>query len=248
MYLAPDGDEIEIADAAADFLAGAMPMARLHGDDPADLGASRLQAHGRDGVVCPCRARSAGRQRALHCRACAVLPRGRPAMRAGRSARAVPGCGHDRRGRAAPGRHVRRNRGCIGYIRRWRLPHPRSGGGGLCAARRARRSQALCAGRGRGRTPSGSRSGEHSSRCETAGRSGRDRRRHRLLATGATRHRRHAGRHGRGGARADRRIRQGARDLRPQDRLVAGGAPPLRRHGGAGRGGARAAVVCRRRA
>ncbi len=49
MYLAPDGDEIEIADAAADFLAGAIPMARLHGDDPADLGASRLQAMGEMG-------------------------------------------------------------------------------------------------------------------------------------------------------------------------------------------------------
>jgi alkylation response protein AidB-like acyl-CoA dehydrogenase len=30
MYLAPDADEVEIANAAADFLAGAMPIARLH--------------------------------------------------------------------------------------------------------------------------------------------------------------------------------------------------------------------------
>ena len=49
MYLAPDGDEIEIANAAADFLADAIPIARLHGDDPADLGASRLQAMGEMG-------------------------------------------------------------------------------------------------------------------------------------------------------------------------------------------------------
>ena len=49
MYLAPDGDEIEIANAAADFLADAIPIARLHGDNPADLGASRLQAMGEMG-------------------------------------------------------------------------------------------------------------------------------------------------------------------------------------------------------
>jgi alkylation response protein AidB-like acyl-CoA dehydrogenase len=40
MYLAPDGDEIAIADAAAGFLAEAMPIARLHERDPADLNAA----------------------------------------------------------------------------------------------------------------------------------------------------------------------------------------------------------------
>ena len=49
MYLAPDGDEIEIANAAADFLADAIPIARLHGNNPADLGTSRLQAMGEMG-------------------------------------------------------------------------------------------------------------------------------------------------------------------------------------------------------
>ena len=39
MYLAPDGDEVEIANAAANFLAEAMPIARLHASDAADLGA-----------------------------------------------------------------------------------------------------------------------------------------------------------------------------------------------------------------
>jgi alkylation response protein AidB-like acyl-CoA dehydrogenase len=39
MYLAPDGDEIAVADAAADFLADAMPIARLHEAYPADLNA-----------------------------------------------------------------------------------------------------------------------------------------------------------------------------------------------------------------
>jgi alkylation response protein AidB-like acyl-CoA dehydrogenase len=43
MYLAPDGDEIAIADAAAGFLAEALPIARLHGAAPADLNpATRL--------------------------------------------------------------------------------------------------------------------------------------------------------------------------------------------------------------
>lgn len=37
MYLAPDGDEVEIANAAADFLAEAMPIERLHGASPADM-------------------------------------------------------------------------------------------------------------------------------------------------------------------------------------------------------------------
>jgi alkylation response protein AidB-like acyl-CoA dehydrogenase len=39
MYLAPEGDEIAISDAAADFLAGAMPIERLHSAGSADLGA-----------------------------------------------------------------------------------------------------------------------------------------------------------------------------------------------------------------
>ena len=33
MYLAADGDEIAIAEAAASFLADAMPIDRLHGAD-----------------------------------------------------------------------------------------------------------------------------------------------------------------------------------------------------------------------
>ena len=49
MYLAPDGDEIAIANAAAGFLADAMPIARLHGKDAADLGASELQSIGEMG-------------------------------------------------------------------------------------------------------------------------------------------------------------------------------------------------------
>uniref|UniRef100_UPI0035CC1108 acyl-CoA dehydrogenase family protein n=1 Tax=uncultured Sphingomonas sp. TaxID=158754 RepID=UPI0035CC1108 len=44
MFLAPDGDEVAIANAAADFLAEAMPIARLHERDPADMsGALRRQ-------------------------------------------------------------------------------------------------------------------------------------------------------------------------------------------------------------
>jgi alkylation response protein AidB-like acyl-CoA dehydrogenase len=37
MYLAPDGSEVEIADAAAAFLANAMPIDRLHAPDSADM-------------------------------------------------------------------------------------------------------------------------------------------------------------------------------------------------------------------
>jgi len=37
MYLVPDGDEVEIANAAAEFLADAMTINRLHGPSPADL-------------------------------------------------------------------------------------------------------------------------------------------------------------------------------------------------------------------
>lgn len=40
MYLAPDGDEVEIANAAAGFLAEAMPIARLHETGSADLDAA----------------------------------------------------------------------------------------------------------------------------------------------------------------------------------------------------------------
>lgn len=39
MYLAPEGDELEIATAAASFLADAMPIARLHASGGADMGA-----------------------------------------------------------------------------------------------------------------------------------------------------------------------------------------------------------------
>ena len=39
MYLAPDGDEVDIADAAANFLAAAMPIDRLHAADCADMNA-----------------------------------------------------------------------------------------------------------------------------------------------------------------------------------------------------------------
>lgn len=46
MYLAPEGDEIEIANAAAEFLADAMPIERLHGPDPADLNSSLLKLLG----------------------------------------------------------------------------------------------------------------------------------------------------------------------------------------------------------
>ena len=37
MYLVPDGDELEIANAAAEFLADAMTIERLHGAAPADM-------------------------------------------------------------------------------------------------------------------------------------------------------------------------------------------------------------------
>ncbi len=40
MYLAPDGDEVEITNAAAGFLADAMPIERLHSPGSADLNAS----------------------------------------------------------------------------------------------------------------------------------------------------------------------------------------------------------------
>jgi alkylation response protein AidB-like acyl-CoA dehydrogenase len=37
MYLVPDGDELEIANAAAEYLADTLSIERLHGADPADL-------------------------------------------------------------------------------------------------------------------------------------------------------------------------------------------------------------------
>lgn len=46
MYLAPDGDEIEIANAAAGFLSDAMPIERLHTDDSANLNAALRQTLG----------------------------------------------------------------------------------------------------------------------------------------------------------------------------------------------------------
>jgi alkylation response protein AidB-like acyl-CoA dehydrogenase len=39
MYLAPEGDELEIASAAADFIADALPIARLHEGSGPDMGA-----------------------------------------------------------------------------------------------------------------------------------------------------------------------------------------------------------------
>ena len=44
MFLAPDGDEIEITNAAADFMANAMPIARLHGPGSADMNAAQRRA------------------------------------------------------------------------------------------------------------------------------------------------------------------------------------------------------------
>ena len=41
MYLVPDGDELEIANAAADYLADAMSIDRLHAPRAADLTVDR---------------------------------------------------------------------------------------------------------------------------------------------------------------------------------------------------------------
>jgi alkylation response protein AidB-like acyl-CoA dehydrogenase len=49
MYLAPDGEEAEIASAAAEFLADAMPIARLHAPDSADMGGALRQTLGEMG-------------------------------------------------------------------------------------------------------------------------------------------------------------------------------------------------------
>lgn len=46
MYLVPDGDELEIANAAAEFLADAMTIERLHGTAPADMSAELRQQLG----------------------------------------------------------------------------------------------------------------------------------------------------------------------------------------------------------
>ncbi len=44
MFLAPDGDEIVITNAAADFMANAMPIARLHAAGSADMNAAQRQS------------------------------------------------------------------------------------------------------------------------------------------------------------------------------------------------------------
>lgn len=49
MFLAPDGDEIAVADAAAEFLAETMPIARLHERNPADMSAALRQQLGEMG-------------------------------------------------------------------------------------------------------------------------------------------------------------------------------------------------------
>ena len=49
MYLAPEGDELEIANAAAGFLADAMPIERLHAPGNADMDASLRGALGEMG-------------------------------------------------------------------------------------------------------------------------------------------------------------------------------------------------------
>lgn len=49
MYLVPDGDELEVADAAAGYLADAMSIDRLHGADAADLKADLRRALGEMG-------------------------------------------------------------------------------------------------------------------------------------------------------------------------------------------------------
>jgi alkylation response protein AidB-like acyl-CoA dehydrogenase len=56
MYLAPDGDELSIADAASRFLADAAPTARLHGKAAPDMDAglrARLAQHGWFGLATP---------------------------------------------------------------------------------------------------------------------------------------------------------------------------------------------------
>ena len=49
MYLAPDGDEVEIANAAAGFLADAMPIDRLHSPGSADMGSDLRRTLGEMG-------------------------------------------------------------------------------------------------------------------------------------------------------------------------------------------------------
>jgi len=60
MYLAPDGHEIEIAEAAAAFVADVMPIARLHAPGSADLGAGARQRFGEMGWFALALAESAG--------------------------------------------------------------------------------------------------------------------------------------------------------------------------------------------
>ena len=60
MYLAPDGDEVEIANAAADFLAEAMPIERLHVASSADMSASLRQQLGEMGWFALALSESAG--------------------------------------------------------------------------------------------------------------------------------------------------------------------------------------------
>ena len=49
MYLAPDGEEAEVAAAASDFLAGAMPIERLHAAGSADMSAELRSLFGEMG-------------------------------------------------------------------------------------------------------------------------------------------------------------------------------------------------------
>lgn len=49
MYLAPDGQEVEIAEAAAAFVAQTMPIARLHAPGSADLGQAARRSFGEMG-------------------------------------------------------------------------------------------------------------------------------------------------------------------------------------------------------
>jgi len=49
MFLAPDGNEIEVANAAADFLASAMPIERLHAPGSADMNAALRRSLGEMG-------------------------------------------------------------------------------------------------------------------------------------------------------------------------------------------------------
>ena len=72
MYLAPDGEEAEIAAAASDFLASAMPIDRLHAAGSADMSAELRGLLGEMGWFAPwhCRktwAAAAFLQSSMHC-------------------------------------------------------------------------------------------------------------------------------------------------------------------------------------